>query len=222
MTVRSVHSTRQTPTDSIRWATRETVLLLALAKGAWVAFFPCGPCRHLQPTPGEIASQNLRPIPCRKGCLAAAATIMPLGASNAASGAVRPLSRLCCNIDAGLELAFTPSVTNRIPLSASQFTSAFFRLVLVLAVAVAATFQACCLTATQTSQAETYIASDHDASDRDTSTQVDLAGEQCSLCAVAALPAMVPVAEESFAETVAQVRDLAPFHPRPTSPPPRI
>lgn len=148
--------------------------------------------------------------------------MVPLSASNAASGAVRSLSRLCCDIDVGLQLAFTPNVTNRIPFSASQFTSAFFRLVLVLTLAVGATFQACCLTAAQTSQATTYIASIHDASDRDTSAQVDLAGEQCSLCAVAAFPAMVPVAEESFAETVAQVRDLASFHPRLTSPPPRI
>ena len=96
--------------------------------------------------------------------------------------------------------------------------SAFVRLACLLVVTVVGTFHVCSRAPVQASQSAAIYAD----SDQDASELTEVANEQCHTCAVVAFPTLIPSAEVDASDTALPDSDLVPFHPRLTSPPPRI
>ena len=137
-------------------------------------------------------------------------------------------SRSSWRIDVALPLAFTWKVTIGFPLSLIPRVAAHFRLFCVLAVAMVTTFHMCGVRTAQAFQPTQALqsivvlaASDQSLPDQAT----DLAGERCHFCTVVSLPPLsaATAGVDGNAPDVARaVPNLASFHARLTSPPPRV
>lgn len=111
-------------------------------------------------------------------------------------------------------------MTNQAPFLVLRRVAVLFRLFCALAVAIVTTYHTCCLAPVEASEPAAIgaplqqHAPDH----------VNFAGDKCHDCTMVSLPAfstMLAATDESTVCDAAPIRDLASFHPRLTSPPPK-
>ncbi len=126
----------------------------------------------------------------------------------------------CARIDADLPLAFTLVVTNLAPVPVLRRVAVLFRLFCALAVAIVTTYHTCCFATAQASQPAAIGAPTH----QHAADHANSSGEKSHNCTMVSLPAfsvVLAATDESAVCDAAPVRDLASFHPRLTSPPPK-